>query len=893
MATINGTTGNDTLTSGNAADTLNGLGGDDLLNGGGGNDRLFGGDGTDTLIGGNGNDSLDGGAGIDTADYSASGSAVTVNLVTGSGSGGDAAGDTLTGVENVIGSGQNDSLTGDAGANALSGGAGNDTLIGGAGADTLSGGAGTDRVDYAGSTAGVTVNLVAGLGAGGDAAGDVLSGIEDLVGSGLADSLTGDAAANQIFGGSGADSLIGGTGNDSLYGGNDNDVLNGGAGSDRVEGGSGVDTADYGTSVAGVAVNLQNGSASGGDAAGDTLTGVENLTGTRFADTLTGDGNANVLTGASGNDVLNAGNGSDTLAGGAGADTLYGGEGMDFLDYSASGAGVSINLATGAASGGDATGDVLAGADGIFGSAFNDTLTGFDNQGLVGDVYWNEIYGAAGNDSISLGDGEDFGYGGADNDTVLGGGGNDVVEGGDGNDSLFGGTGNDTVAGDAGNDVLDGGDGNDKASGGTGNDSVTGGAGNDSLDGGDGADSLFGGADADTLSGGVGDDVLDGGDGNDQTFGGTGNDALTGGAGNDSLDGGDGADTLSGGLGGDVLYGAAGSDTVDAGDGADSLFGGVDGDWLSGGLGNDTLYGGSGNDYLTGGDGADLLVGGDGSDTVIGRAGDIIDGEESDGDTDVLDLSGAGNFRVRRDPLNPENGRVDFYTDAGVFLGSLTYTNIETVIACFTPGTMIDTHSGPRAVETLAAGDTVLTRDRGYQTLRWVGRKTLEPADLRRNMALQPILIRRGALGPDSPQRDTMVSRQHRVLVQDGRCELLFGEPEVFVRALHLLDLPDVLAAVLPTVTYLHLMFDRHEVIRADGTWSESFQPGPRSLGGLDDDQQAEVVAVFPTLDQPVTDTTYAAARLTLKAHEARVLLAHSRRTTVPRPVPRRLARAG
>ena len=839
MATINGTTGNDTLTSGNAADTLNGLGGDDLLNGGGGNDRLFGGDGTDTLIGGNGNDSLDGGAGIDTAEYSASGSAVTVNLVTGSGSGGDAAGDTLTGVENVIGSGQNDSLTGDAGGNALSGGAGNDTLIGGAGADTLSGGAGTDRVDYAGSTAGVTVNLVAGLGAGGDAAGDVLSGIEDLVGSGLADSLTGDAAANQIFGGSGADTLIGGTGNDSLYGGNDNDVLNGGAGSDRVEGGSGVDTADYGTSVAGVAVNLQNGSASGGDAAGDTLTGVENLTGTRFADTLTGDGGANVLTGASGNDVLNAGNGSDTLAGGAGADTLYGGEGMDFLDYSASGAGVSINLATGAASGGDATGDVLAGADGIFGSAFNDTLTGFDNQGLVGDVYWNEIYGAAGNDSISLGDGEDFGYGGADNDTVLGGGGNDVVEGGDGNDSLFGGTGNDTVAGDAGNDVLDG------------------------------------------------------GDGNDQTFGGTGNDSVTGGAGNDSLDGGDGADTLSGGLGGDVLYGAAGSDTVDAGDGADSLFGGVDGDWLSGGLGNDTLYGGSGNDYLTGGDGADLLVGGDGSDTVIGRAGDVIDGEESDGDTDVLDLSGAGNFRVRRDPLNPENGRVDFYTDAGVFLGSLTYTNIETVIACFTPGTMIDTHSGPRAVETLAAGDRVLTRDHGYQTLRWVGRKTLEPADLRRNMALQPILIRRGALGPNSPQRDTMVSRQHRVLVQDGRCELLFGEPEVFVRALHLLDLPDVLAAVLPTVTYLHLMFDRHEVIRADGIWSESFQPGPRSLGGLDDDQQAEVFAVFPTLDQPVTATTYAAARLTLKAHEARVLLAQSRRTTVPRPVPRRLARAG
>jgi Ca2+-binding RTX toxin-like protein len=653
------------------------------------------------------------------------------------------------------------------------------------------------------------------------------------------DTLTSGNSADTLNGNGGDDLLIGNGGNDRLFGGDGNDTLIGGSGRDSLVGGAGIDVADYSTSGSGVTVDLSTGVGANGDADRDTLTGIENVIGSNFADSLTGDSGDNLLSGGGGNDFLNAGLGNDTLAGGAGADTLYGGQGMDFLDYSASGAAVSINLATGAASGGDATGDVLQGVDGIYGSAFDDTLIGFDNQGLTGDIYWNEIYGAAGNDSISLGDGEDFGYGGTGNDTVLGGGGNDVVEGGDGDDSLYGGTGNDTLAGDAGNDMLDGGDGNDTASGGTGDDTIYGGAGNDSLDGGDGADSLFGGS------------------------------------------------------GTDSLYGGAGSDTLDGGDGADALFGGADNDTLSGGAGNDTLYGGDGNDVLIGGDGADYLVGGTGNDTFVGRAGDTIDGAENEGDADALDLSGAGNFRVRRDPTNPENGTVDFYSAEGVYTGSLTFTNIETIISCFTPGTLIETHGGLRVIETLAVGDRVLTRDNGYQTIRWIGCKTIEAADLRGNLALQPILIRKGALGPEFPSRDTMVSRQHRMLLQDGRCELLFGEPEVFVRALHLLDLPDVLAAVVPAVTYLHLMFDKHEVIRADGAWSESFQPGPRSLGGLDDDQQAEIFAVFPDLDHPVTEATYAAARLTLKAHEARVLLAQTRETALHHAPPRKLARAG
>ena len=166
LATLTGTSGNDTLTGTTANDTIYGAAGDDLLYGGLGNGSIYGGDGNDTLAGGLGNDRLDGGIGTDLADYSASLSGVTVDLATGAGSGGDAVGDTLTGIENILGSGFADSLTGDAIANTLTGGAGNDTLTGGAGSDLLDGGTGTDTADYAAAAAAVNVNLASGSGTG-------------------------------------------------------------------------------------------------------------------------------------------------------------------------------------------------------------------------------------------------------------------------------------------------------------------------------------------------------------------------------------------------------------------------------------------------------------------------------------------------------------------------------------------------------------------------------------------------------------------------------------------------------------------------------------------------------------------------------------------------------
>src|SRR5450755_1409305 len=313
---------------------------------------LSGGAGNDFLVGADGNDTLVGGSGTDTADYSASASAVTVNLATNVNTGGDAAGDSLSGIENITGSAYNDTLTGDANDNVLSGGAGNDTLdggagndtlIGGAGADTLTGGSGTDTADYSASASAVTVNLATNVNTGGDAAGDSLSGIENLIGSAYDDTLTGDAGANVISGGAGNDTIIGG------------------AGADTLDGGAGADTVDYSASSAGVTVNLTNaGAQSGGDAAGDILSNFENITGSAYADVLTGNASANVISGGAGN---------DTIIGGAGADTLDGGAGTDTVDYSASSAAVTVNLTNaGAQSGGDAAGDILSNFENITGS---------------------------------------------------------------------------------------------------------------------------------------------------------------------------------------------------------------------------------------------------------------------------------------------------------------------------------------------------------------------------------------------------------------------------------------------------------------------------------------------------------------------------------------------
>lgn len=360
------------------ANTLSGAAGNDTLEGGAGNDRIVGGTGNDrvdgqagndTLSGGAGADTLIGGSGLDTSIYSDAVAAITVNLATGA-VGGDAAGDVyfvngVNTIENLTGSNFADVLTGDAFANTLTGlngddtlggGAGNDrliggngndrlngedgsdTLAGGAGADTFDGGAGIDTADYTGSIA-VTVDLTIGLGAGGDAAGDILLSVESVIGGSGDDSLTGDGLANTLTGAGGADTLTGGSGSD---------VLIGGAGADRYDGGADRDVVSYAASSLAVTVNLATG-ATGGDASGDTfvfaagVNTVENVTGGSGADVLTGDSQANTLIGGAGADILSGGAGSDVLSGAAGIDDLTGGSGADrFLFLTTADAGDTI-----------------------------------------------------------------------------------------------------------------------------------------------------------------------------------------------------------------------------------------------------------------------------------------------------------------------------------------------------------------------------------------------------------------------------------------------------------------------------------------------------------------------------------------------------------------------
>jgi Ca2+-binding RTX toxin-like protein len=334
---ITGDDNNNSLTGTAGWDDIYGYGGNDFLFGGGGNDYLSGGNGDDVLRSGTGDgDTVDGGYGVDTADYLDSWTGVYVDLTTGYGWYGTASGERLFDIENLNGSGYSDTLIGHAGANVLigfdgddqlygNGGndtlyglQGNDYLVGGAGADILHGAIGSDAASYEGSSAGVWVDLANSYGSGGDAEGDTLYDIENVYGSSFDDTLIGDANANVLLGFDGHDGLRGGAGDDSLKGGAGNDYLDGGQGADKLVGGEGVDTATYlySSTGTGVSVDLATGVGSNGDAAGDRLYDIENVSGSNFDDTLIGDAKDNVLGGM---------RGQDTLTGGLGADKLYAG----------------------------------------------------------------------------------------------------------------------------------------------------------------------------------------------------------------------------------------------------------------------------------------------------------------------------------------------------------------------------------------------------------------------------------------------------------------------------------------------------------------------------------------------------------------------------------------
>ncbi len=184
---------------------------------------------------------------------------------------------------------------------------------------------------------------------------------------------------------------------------------------------------------------------------------------------------------------------------------------------------------------------------------------------------------------------------------------------------------------------------------------------------------------------------------------------------------------------------------------------------------------------------------------------------------------------------------------------------------CFTPGTLIRVPGGAVPVETLTAGDLVETMDHGPQVLRWVGQNDVDGSG-----DYAPIAIGAESLGND---RELLVSPEHRMLVTGWLAELNFGEDEVLVAAKHLVGLPGIAREEQQRVTYLHLLFDRHEIIFAEGAPSESLHPSSWLIE-RDSALRAEIEAVFPDLTDRLEGPPAPAARRVVTLREARLIAA-------------------
>jgi hypothetical protein len=179
------------------------------------------------------------------------------------------------------------------------------------------------------------------------------------------------------------------------------------------------------------------------------------------------------------------------------------------------------------------------------------------------------------------------------------------------------------------------------------------------------------------------------------------------------------------------------------------------------------------------------------------------------------------------------------------FLGMSGSREAGDFAPCFAAGTRLATPDGWRPIEDLGIGDRLMTQDHGLQAVRWMGRATC-----RASGALVPVRIAAGALGYGLPCRDLLVSPQHRMLLRSRIAARMTGQREVLVPAKKLLGLPGVtLADDLATVTYLHLMFDQHEIIFAEGAPTESLPPGPQAIAALGPEVEAELRMLFPDLE--------------------------------------------
>lgn len=664
----------------NQNDTLIGSVGGDFFFGQGGDDSLETFASNDTLVGDAGNDTLRGGGGVDLVSYDQETGTNGVNVDLRAGTATDTFGDTdtLDSIEAVAGSNNNDTLLGSDN-DSLQGGAdkyreiffgrdGDDYMDGRDGLDLYYTGAGNDTIMVGGTFAeardsivinGFGTKTIRGFGSEGTLYGhnmifEINEAVTVNLGAGVATSanmytdFTEALHFLEVKGTMHDDHIIGGNPiHDYLewYTGNQgNDTIDGGTGTaDTViyepEEQIGAFNFDLGRTergTQGVQVNLGAGTAIDTFGFTDTLINIDHVRATNFADNIIGSDEDNAYWGLKGN---------DTLDGGEGYDIAHYGE--DFLRGGT--AGITVNLITGTAIDGHGDTDTLISIESVYGTQYNDFITG--------DAVANRLVGEAGNDTL-IGNGGD--------DTLVGRAGLDVLRGGDGSDELVGGDGADTLDGGQGSDLVryrddttgvsvnlltqraldgsgntdtlvsieraHGSDHADTIVGDAGDNEFSGFAGNDSIAGAGGNDTLLGGAGRDTLSGGGGDDELWGQAGDDTLDGGTGQDlvryrdavgavtvnlatgtAQDGSGGTDSLTsiesihGSELGDTLTGDAQNNEIAGFGGADSIVGATGDDTLLGGTGADTLRGGEGDDQLWGEGGNDTLDGGAGTDIL----------------------------------------------------------------------------------------------------------------------------------------------------------------------------------------------------------------------------------------------------------------------------------------------
>ncbi len=269
-----------------------------------------------------------------------------------------------------------------------------------------------------------------------------------------------------------------------------------------------------------------------------------------------------------------------------------------------------------------------------------------------------------------------------------------------------------------------------------------------------------------------------------------------------------------------------------------------------------------------------LIAGGSGSDTVTVR-GSEINNIRLGGGNDTLNFqssTASGDLRggAGTDTLNLPVGTVvtddtfgTFTVEEGVSYslstGSFTLPSGSSVsyrsfdggagIPCFTCGTLIRTQSGDSPIQDLEQGELIPTLETDAHPIRWIGRRRFDATQLRDNPKLYPVRIPAGALGGGLPARDLLVSRQHRMLVHSRIAQRMFGTTEVLIPAIKLTALPGIyIDDAVDSVEYFHLLFDRHQVIFAEGAPTESLFTGPEALKTLSCAARQEIFGIFPEL---------------------------------------------